>query len=92
MCTDFDSCTTYRNVDMSNMFPAASSATNWFDPNGLKAKEAIEASATSGEIYKVSNDDNIYLEYSVTLNPEQMRNINSNYNDTAYTDNTLINC
>ena len=94
LCTDFDSCTTYRNVDMESLFPNAKlGGKNWVDdPNGLTAIENIEAHAKDKSIYNVNNDTNMYLEYSVTLDPQQIKNINNSLNTEAYTNNTLYNC
>lgn len=69
--------TTYRNVDIANIFPSSKDGyttktnSNWGTTNGRQATFNIQKSAN--EI----NVDEEYLQYSITLSPNQIRNIKS---------------
>ena len=74
----------YRNVDLSNLFPSNEIPKNWATTEGTEAMEEIQN--TSSDFY---TNDTYYLEYSVTLSPEQIKNINEKYNKGLYYDNTI---
>ncbi len=84
-----NNATTYRNVDPANLFPSGNlkEKSNWNTEEGLKAKESIESTADELK----TNEK--YLDYSITLNPSQIKNIKK-YNDTntSYIDEPIYNC
>ena len=86
--------TTYRNVDISNMFPSSTDGyttkenSNWGTVNGKKATDDIEK--TANEI-RATND---YLQYRITLSPVQIANIKeyNKDNSTGYINEEKYDC
>ena len=77
----------YRNVDVSNLFPNEIIPANWNTPEGQAAKKQIEETSS---LLTTTND---LLEYSVTLNPTQIKAVKY-YNQThgSYVDEPLSDC
>ncbi len=85
---DKNSKSIYRNVNLNDLFPnnSLASNSNWY---GVSAKDEIEASAES-----INGSSDYYLEYKIVLTPEVIKNIKL-YNKTiptGYLNNTLSEC
>ena len=85
--------TIYRNVEMSDMFPSTNgtpaSGTNWSQDYGLEAYRKITESAAD------FGDGTKYLQYSITLNPTQikaLREYNSKGGNRVYMNESIYNC
>ncbi len=84
--------TTYRNVDIANMFPSSTDGyttktnSNWGTENGKKATLNITQSAST---IRTTEE---YLQYSITLNPVQIENIKSYNNNNTYVNEAVFNC
>jgi hypothetical protein len=78
----------YRNVDPANLFPSGvKEKSNWSTAKGLIIKEFIEANSNK------YSTDNEYLDFSVTINPTQTKNIKEfNALNGSYSDELIYNC
>ena len=78
----------YRNVDPSNLFPNdVEVPDNWDTDEGREAREQIESTA---DLLKTTND---LLEYSITLNPDQISAVREyNRKNGGYSNEKIYEC
>ena len=84
---------TYRNIDMSRMFPTprlddkgVPISKNWRTARGIATYQAIEST------YDMLRTTDNLLEYRITLSPEQIRAIKEDYSGQAYVNETTYSC
>ena len=82
--------TIYRNVDMNNMFPSNNgvpkTGSNWSTGIGQSAANDIKESAEN------FGDGSYYIQFSITLSPDQIKAL-KNYNKKhKYSDEVIYNC
>ena len=77
--------TEFKNVNQSDIFPnGIPTGSNWDDEWGKQVKEYIEGTA--------NDDSSEYAEYSITLTPEQIKNIRSYNKSSSLYQNSAIYC